>query len=488
MNQSLTTQEQRQVEFAAGIDTGLTAYQPANLQAAMELSQMLCKSGLVPKALQNRPADVLVLVATGDDYGLSWSQSLQNLYVVHGRIGSYAEFQRAKILQHPSCKKFNIIEATPERATIRVQSTSMDEPMDVTFTIDDAVRAGLVNRKADGTLTGGDNWTKYTEDMLVARATSRAKTRYFPHVFTNLPTVEELRDLPEPPTPSLDDSVAAERAKAIADAVVSRKGEEKAAPAPEQETKEEATEEEELEQSETEEEGAPRMADAFRKRIIKEVAGFGAKTVDNLVEAGITSAQHIVSTGESSLRSIHGIGKAGARDLFDWAQEVMEEESRPTIMDLAQEYGATKDQVRKQADRLLSEHWSPSAVGRSLDDLPKFLDEMLREWIKSGKQTSLLDDEEEQEEGNGKAEEVEAAAEEETTNNDERRISEERAKVLKGTLLRQMSSLPSEKAKDQHIEALQEFLEKQWGTHVFTELPESANGQILSWLSENDPS
>jgi hypothetical protein len=61
-----------------------------------------------------------------------------------------------------------------------------------TFTIEDAKRAGLLNR---------ESWQKYTKELLVARAISGCSRKVFPDVVGGLYTVEELggEEVPELP-------------------------------------------------------------------------------------------------------------------------------------------------------------------------------------------------------------------------------------------------------------------------------------------------
>lgn len=369
--------ETRQLQYVGGISTGtgIAAYEPTDLKAAMDLSQVLCAGELVPKALRNKPGDVLVLIATGRDYGLAWPSALQNLYAVNGRVGAYAEFQRARIMQHSTCELFELVEATGERATIRVKKPTMDAPADVSFTIEDAIQARLLQRLANGDLVGvtnqGDpresNWTKYREDMLVARATTRAKRRYFPYVLTDLASVEELQDLPVEKNITPVNAKAEDAAQKIA-AAAGRK-----APTETEVREQEQREEVEAAKAaqtlahfgdEGESEPPPpapnaegaeawetlkregsisgameraakaeggdvlRISDATRRELLKSVDGVGPKVLSSLDEAGAINARSILRLGVSGLKKLPGVGPKTAESLIAWATKRVDDTNR----------------------------------------------------------------------------------------------------------------------------------------------------------------
>jgi hypothetical protein len=192
--------DEKQFQFLQRIETGdtaLTAYEPTTLEGAMALAKVISRSGLCPDALKNKDADVLVVLMRGKEMGLSAIQSLQNLHVIYGKIGMSADLMRARCQSHPDCVRFEIVSADDKQATVEILKAGWPQAQLVTFTMDEARKAGLVK-------TGG-GYEKWTQDMLVARATSRAGRRYFPSVVAGLYTPEELSTTnggdPEPEKP-----------------------------------------------------------------------------------------------------------------------------------------------------------------------------------------------------------------------------------------------------------------------------------------------
>ena len=51
----------------------------------IDLAERLCKSGLVPKALQGKPADTLLIILAGLDVGMSAPAAFRGFFVIDGK-------------------------------------------------------------------------------------------------------------------------------------------------------------------------------------------------------------------------------------------------------------------------------------------------------------------------------------------------------------------------------------------------------------------
>lgn len=178
---------------------------PNRLDAFKAWSQMISGSGILPDALKGKPADILVTVLTGLDFGFRPMQAFQWVYVVKGKPSLSAEAMRA-LLQRDG-HEFDVAKLDKTGCTVRGRRKGTEEWREASFTEDDRKAASLA----------GDNWTKYREDMLFARATTRLCKRYFSDVIGGLPSVEELQDQIVVDRPSLA-QVAAERDKPAVEA------------------------------------------------------------------------------------------------------------------------------------------------------------------------------------------------------------------------------------------------------------------------------
>src|SRR4030095_16702059 len=168
-----------------------------NYADAMQMAKTIASSNLCPASLRGKPADVFVVLARGQEMGLSPMLALQNLYVVNGKIGISADLMRARCLEQPDGVAFDVAEADAKHAVVRVMKPQWSQPVDVRFDVTEAQTAGLIKPES--------NWSKWPQDMNVARATSRAARRYFPGVLAVVYTKEELEDLPveQPERPAI---------------------------------------------------------------------------------------------------------------------------------------------------------------------------------------------------------------------------------------------------------------------------------------------
>lgn len=149
------------------------------------------------------PADCVLRVLAGRDLGLTFMQSLQGLYTFADqkggvKLGMWADMMRALIARSPIIEEFRIIEATADKATIRVKRRDEKQHEDISWTREDSVTAGLVGRQGkSGEGASSNNHDKYPADMNVARATSRAARRKCSDIIKGMATVEEIHDAEE---------------------------------------------------------------------------------------------------------------------------------------------------------------------------------------------------------------------------------------------------------------------------------------------------
>jgi hypothetical protein len=165
-------------------------YEPRDLPSAITLARMIATSPLCPLALRGREADVLLVMMTGAEIGLTTMQSLRNLYIVEGRIGMSAALIRGRCQKHGDCALFEVAEADAAHAVVEVKKRGWPESRRVSWAIADAERAGLIKEDQPDSL-----WRRWPQEMCVARATTRAASMYFPDITSGLLSEEDLRDM-----------------------------------------------------------------------------------------------------------------------------------------------------------------------------------------------------------------------------------------------------------------------------------------------------
>lgn len=153
---------------------------PAEWIAALRLSSRICDTPFVPKPLRGDPHAVLACILTGRELGLGPMQSLQMVNVIEGRPAASAQLMRA--LVNRAGHRVDVVEAKQDSVTMSGTRRDTGARATVTWTLDDAHRAGLDKNPA---------WSKYPRSMLLARATSELCRMLFADVIGGLYTPEE---------------------------------------------------------------------------------------------------------------------------------------------------------------------------------------------------------------------------------------------------------------------------------------------------------
>jgi hypothetical protein len=79
-------------------------FAPATLTEAIQFSDMLASSSMVPKAYQGKPQDILVCVQWGYEMGLAPMQALQNIAVINGKPSVYGDAMMALVQASAVCE------------------------------------------------------------------------------------------------------------------------------------------------------------------------------------------------------------------------------------------------------------------------------------------------------------------------------------------------------------------------------------------------
>jgi hypothetical protein len=169
-----------------------------DLDTAYRLAQNLAASNLIPQDLKGKPSDVLVILLYGQELGLAPMQAIQTIDVMKGRPQLRANLWVA--LTRKAGHKARVIEESETSCTFRIIRHDDPEPHIVTYTLDDAKKAGLL---------GNSNYTKNPKAMLYARAASTCCRRACPEVALGFSDEYELAE-DEQQSPTLA-QVAAQR-------------------------------------------------------------------------------------------------------------------------------------------------------------------------------------------------------------------------------------------------------------------------------------
>lgn len=185
-----------------------TSYQhtmePRNFEEIKELAKLLAGSDIVPKDLQGKPANVLVVLMFGRELGISTAQALQNVMVVNGRPAMWGDAVIGKVEASGVMEWWrDAFDEKTMTATFTVKRKGKPEPTVRTFSQADAQKAGLWSKQGP--------WSQYPKRMLFCRARAFALRDTFADVLKGLRIAEEDRDIIEV-TPQSDGTYAMPRA------------------------------------------------------------------------------------------------------------------------------------------------------------------------------------------------------------------------------------------------------------------------------------
>lgn len=177
--------------------TNQRGFAPTTMTEAIQFSEMLSGSSMVPKAYQGKPQDVLVCVQWGYEMGLAPMQALQNIAVINGKPSVYGDAMMALVQASPVCEDIEEYienEGTPNPVAVCMAKRKGRKPVVAKFSVEDAKRAGLWGK--------GGPWTAYPKRMLQMRARGFALRDAFPDVLKGMITAEEAQDYPDEAKPA----------------------------------------------------------------------------------------------------------------------------------------------------------------------------------------------------------------------------------------------------------------------------------------------
>lgn len=144
----------------------------------------------VPAALRGKPAAVTAAILSGREIGLGPMAAMKHMQMVEGTPALSAEMARALVQARGHEIRFR--EMTTTRCVVEGRRRGEDEWTTVTWTMDDAKRAGLLDAGKSGRFRPG--WSKYPRRQLIARASAELCHLKFADCLNGMPFLEELED------------------------------------------------------------------------------------------------------------------------------------------------------------------------------------------------------------------------------------------------------------------------------------------------------
>lgn len=146
-----------------------------------ELAKQCIASNAFPAALKN-PAQALVVMQAGVELGMKPMQAIQSMFFVNGKLSMYSSALLAMMKKNGLLVKWTKLSSEQVSGLFSAEG---QEAVAISFGTEDAKRAGL----------SGNNYTKYPQDMYVARCVSRA-AKLFPDLLgAPIETAEVMEDV-----------------------------------------------------------------------------------------------------------------------------------------------------------------------------------------------------------------------------------------------------------------------------------------------------
>ncbi|NEW27275.1 hypothetical protein [Nocardia cyriacigeorgica] len=161
------------------------------LDAAYTIAKSVCQTAFAPKDFRGKPEDGAIAILYGSRLYLDAIQSMQNVFIIHGRPSTYAIVMKAAL----SVKGHTVktIESSAERCVVRGwRAGAAEDDYEESVWDMDRVRAAGYDKT-------NEMYRKEPQNMLYARATAECCRRTAPEVLLGISEVAEARDAgPEP--------------------------------------------------------------------------------------------------------------------------------------------------------------------------------------------------------------------------------------------------------------------------------------------------
>lgn len=154
---------------------------PTNWTDLMAFCTELSKSQLIPKDFRDRPADIAIAVAMGNEIGLHWTHALQSIAVINGRPSIWGDGALAVVMVHGAFEWIDENECDDTKGVTTIKRRGMP-PRRYEFTLEMARTAGLL---------GKDTYKGHIGRMLQRRSRARCMVDTFPDALKGIAMADD---------------------------------------------------------------------------------------------------------------------------------------------------------------------------------------------------------------------------------------------------------------------------------------------------------
>ncbi|KHS52584.1 recombinase RecT [Brevibacterium linens] len=126
-----------------------------------QYAELLAQASLLPKQYQRNPANVLLAMELGQSLSIPPIQAINEVHVIEGKPSASANLIGGLVRRAGHVLRIRVDRDAMQATAQIIRNDDPDYTFEVTWTMDDAKRAGSTNK---------DNWKKYPIAMLKARA------------------------------------------------------------------------------------------------------------------------------------------------------------------------------------------------------------------------------------------------------------------------------------------------------------------------------
>lgn len=166
----------------------MQALVPRNVPEALQLADTLASSSLIPKHLQGKAGDCLLIVMQAQRWGMDVLSVAQCTSIVSGKLCYEGKLVAAVLYSMGAVDgrlryEYNH-EGQARSITVTGRPSGMDVDQSVTGTVKDWA-------------TSNEHWKKSPDDMLAYRGTRQWARRYAPEALLGVYTPDEIEETPE---------------------------------------------------------------------------------------------------------------------------------------------------------------------------------------------------------------------------------------------------------------------------------------------------
>lgn len=161
------------------------ALMPSNITQAMELAKMMAESKLVPKDLQSKPADCLLVIEQAMRWGMSPFAVAQCTSVIHGKLMYEGKLVGAVV---------NATGNLSKRLSYKFEGIGSARKIIISGRLQGEAEDRTIELTVKDARTTNENWTKQPDQQLVYAGTRVWARRHVPELMLGVYAVEEVED------------------------------------------------------------------------------------------------------------------------------------------------------------------------------------------------------------------------------------------------------------------------------------------------------